>query len=69
VPASLWRIAARSSLSAGKRWVLRRSDDALQYEVMLFFCAGVLRQRLRDRCRSLIPSRPLRTAHVSQRRD
>jgi glucosyl-dolichyl phosphate glucuronosyltransferase len=70
VPSSLWRQAGRASLSAGKRWLLRRSDDALQYEVMLCFCAGVLRQRLVDRWRSLTrPSRPLHAAHVNTRRD
>lgn len=71
MPMSLWRAAARSSLSAGKRWLLARSRDALQYELMLCFCAGVLRQRLRDRCRhSLAPARRrIRSAPVSARRD
>jgi glucosyl-dolichyl phosphate glucuronosyltransferase len=70
VPASVWRTAARSGLSAGKRWVLGRSHDALQYEVMLCFCAGVLRQRLRDRWRPVArPSRPLHPAHAHPRRD
>jgi glucosyl-dolichyl phosphate glucuronosyltransferase len=70
VPGSVWRTAARSGLGAGKRWVLGRSHDALQYEVMLCFCAGVLRQRIRDRFRLAAASpRSLRTAHVTTRRD
>jgi glucosyl-dolichyl phosphate glucuronosyltransferase len=70
VPASLWRTAVRSSLSAGKRWLLARSADALQYELMLCFCAGVLRQRLRDRCRPTAgPARLNHAAPVTARRE
>ena len=49
VPVSVWREAGRAAASAGKRWLLGRADDALHYELLLCFCAGVLRQRLRDR--------------------
>lgn len=49
VPMSLWRAAARASASAGKRWILARPDEAIDYELMLCFCAGVIRQRWRDR--------------------
>jgi len=49
VPVSLWRQAARASASAGKRWMLGRPDDAVEYELMVCFCAGVIRQRWRDR--------------------
>jgi glycosyltransferase involved in cell wall biosynthesis len=70
VPRSLWHAAVRSSVSAGKRWLLGRSNDALQYEVMVCFWAGVLRQRIRDRFRlAAAPPRPLRTAPVTPRRD
>jgi glucosyl-dolichyl phosphate glucuronosyltransferase len=71
VPASLWRVAGRSVLSAGKRWLLGRSNDALQYELMLCFLAGVLRQRLRDGGR--LPVEPIgglrTTAPLSHRSD
>ena len=49
VPASLWRFAARAAASAGKRRALGRHDDAVQYELLVAFCAGVIRQRVRDR--------------------
>lgn len=49
VPASLWRAAARASASAARRWLMARPDDAVEYELVLCFCAGVIRQRLRDR--------------------
>jgi glucosyl-dolichyl phosphate glucuronosyltransferase len=49
VPASLWRHVARSMASAAKRWLTGRTDAALQYELAVCFCAGVVRQRLRDR--------------------
>ena len=49
VPLSLWREGARATLSAGRRWVQGRRDDALQYELTICFCAGVVRQRLKDR--------------------
>lgn len=49
VPASVWHGAARAGLSAGKRWVLGRANEALDYELLLCFFAGVVRQRLRDR--------------------
>jgi glucosyl-dolichyl phosphate glucuronosyltransferase len=49
VPASVWRAMVRAVLSAGKRRMLRQPADAMQYELTLCFCAGVVRQRLRDR--------------------
>jgi glucosyl-dolichyl phosphate glucuronosyltransferase len=49
VPVSVWRHAARAGASAGKRWLLGRGDEALDYELMVCFCAGAIRQRLRDR--------------------
>lgn len=49
VPMSLWRRGALAAGGASKRWALARSDDAVQYELMVCFCAGVIRQRLKDR--------------------
>ena len=40
---------ARGGAGRGKRRLLGRADDALDYELLLCFCAGVLRQRLRNR--------------------
>lgn len=55
VPASLWRDAGLAILSAGRRWMLGDFDAALEYELRLSFCAGVLRQRCRDRGRPPAP--------------
>ncbi len=49
VPASLWRDAACATFSALRRRLRGNRRDALEYELLLCFCAGVLRQRLRDR--------------------
>ena len=49
VPVTVWREAWRASASVAKRYLLGRPDEALDYELLLCFCAGVLRQRLRDR--------------------
>lgn len=65
VPSSLWRAAARSSLSAGKRWLLGRFNDAVRYELQLCFCAGVVRQRFRD---TVMTPRP-RAARPSDRHE
>ena len=51
VPGSLWWHLFRSLLSAAKRRLLARSDEALEYELMVCFCVGVIRQRLADRSR------------------
>jgi hypothetical protein len=48
MPVSLWRQAARASASALRRHLTRRGDDAVQYELMLCFFAGALRQRWAD---------------------
>ena len=48
LPVSLWTCAARSCVSAGKRRLCGRSDEALDYELMVSFCAGVLRHRFSD---------------------
>jgi hypothetical protein len=49
VPASLWRFAARAIASAARRRALGRHDEATQYELLIAFSAGVMRQRFRDR--------------------
>lgn len=49
VPTSLWRECGRASASAAKRWLLGRPDAAMPHELRVSFCAGVIRQRLRDR--------------------
>jgi glycosyltransferase involved in cell wall biosynthesis len=49
VPASIWRAGARAVISAARRWSLGRFDAAVPYEQMICFCAGVVRQRVKDR--------------------
>jgi hypothetical protein len=49
VPASLWRFAARAMASAARRRAMGRHDEAVQYELLIAFAAGVVRQRFLDR--------------------
>lgn len=49
VPLSIWRLAWLGALSAARRWLSGRRDEALDYELQVCFCAGVIRQRLADR--------------------
>lgn len=48
VPSSIWRGLARTVISVTKRWVTGRWDEAVEYELHLAFCAGVIRQRFVD---------------------
>lgn len=48
VPVSLWRFAARATASAARRRAMGRHDAAVQYELLVAFSAGVIRQRFRD---------------------
>ena len=50
VPVSLWRFAARAMASAARRRAMGRHDAAVQYELLIAFSAGVIRQRFRDSC-------------------
>jgi glycosyltransferase involved in cell wall biosynthesis len=49
VPASLWRDAARATFSVARRRLCGKRREALEYELLVCFWAGVLRQRVRDR--------------------
>ena len=49
VPASLWHDAAFAVGSTARRRLRGNRRDAFEYELLLCFFAGVLRQRLRDR--------------------
>ncbi len=49
VPLSLWQQTGRAAVSAASRWLRRRPDAALQYELQIPFLAGAVRQRLRRR--------------------
>jgi glucosyl-dolichyl phosphate glucuronosyltransferase len=49
VPASLWRDAACATFSAGRRRLLGQRREALEYELLVCFWAGVLRQRMCER--------------------
>jgi glucosyl-dolichyl phosphate glucuronosyltransferase len=48
VPASLWRNGACATFSVARRRLRGNEREAFEYELLLCFCAGVLRQRLRD---------------------
>ena len=62
VPTSLWRRAALAAGSVAKRWARARRDEAVDYELILCFCAGVVRQRLRDRRRRTVHAPPAEQA-------
>lgn len=57
VPASAWWNAIRSAVSAVKRRLLRRTAEAVEYELIVCFWVGVIWQRLRDR-RKHLPAGP-----------
>jgi glycosyltransferase involved in cell wall biosynthesis len=48
-PLSLWYRTTRAGISAGLRWLQRRPNAALPYELQIPFLVGVVRQRLRQR--------------------
>ena len=49
VPMSGWRNAFRGAISAAKRRLLGRVSEAVEYEMIVCFWIGVIRQRLRER--------------------
>ncbi len=49
VPASIWRGGALAAASAVRRWLTWQLAEAVEYEMIVCFCAGVIRQRWRDR--------------------
>jgi glycosyltransferase involved in cell wall biosynthesis len=56
VPTSLWRDGARAVVSAARRHLRGDRRSAFEYELLLCFCAGVVRQRVRDRNASVTPA-------------